>query len=224
MKHLYLFVFLICSFQLKSQIFGNTNAPDIGGYVANQIVWFKIVTGPDDSGFFTHYGLYDHPTHLSTCEVRFSIYDQHPTFTNRPFNKLVEDFLASPINGVWNEVPVDPQIEIEPNTIYWIGLRFNCSYGSGRDAATVWANQPLRFYDSWSFFSLWPDPVGSSPSTFGNVNNVGLYLVGNNMTLPVELVEFDVNKKDGISKLEWTTSSEVNNEGWNIQRSENGFS
>jgi len=214
---------MVLTTKISAQVFGNTDVPDYGSYGANQMVWLKIVTGPDDSGYFTHYGIYDHPTLGNTCEIKFSIYSQHPTFVNRPSIKLVEDFLANPINGSWNEVPVDPQVEIEPNTTYWIGLRFNCSYGSGRLAGTTWAEQPLRYYDSYSFFSPWPDPVSSSPSTFGAVNNVGLYLIGNNMTLPVDLLSFDIDKEKEQVKLNWKVASEINNDGWNIQRSTNGF-
>lgn len=222
MKYFLCPLLLLFSFHASSQIFGNTSVPDYGGYGADQIVWIKIVTGPEDSGFFTHYGIYDHPTTGGTCEIKFAIYDDHATFMDRPQNMLVDDFLASPINGQWNEKLVDPQVAIEPSTTYWIGLRFNCNYGSGRLAGTTWAEQPLKYYGSWSFFSGWPDPA-SNPSTQFNLNNVGLYLVGNDMTLPVELSSFVIEKERGHPRLEWISASEINNDGWNIQRSTNGF-
>ena len=205
-----------------AQIYGNTDATDYGGFGANQMTWFKIITGPTDSGSFTHYGLYDHPTTGNTCEVKFSVYSDHPTW-DRPQNLLAQDYLPSPNNGVWNEHPVEPLVTITPNTTYWIGLRFNCDYGSGRKGGTIWANQPLRYYDSYGFFSPWPNPVSSSPSSFGNVNNVGLYLVGNNQTLPVELLSFEATAVDKSAALIWEVASELNNAGWNVQRSSNGF-
>jgi len=223
MKYLLYLILLSSSFKASSQVYGNTNVPDYGSYGSEQIVWLKIVTGPDDSGFFTHYGIYDHPTQGNTCEIKFAIYDEHATVPNRPQNLLVDDFLANPVNGQWNEHPVGPQVAIEPNTIYWIGLRFWCNYGSGRDAATQWAESPLRFYESWSFTSSWPDPV-SGTSASGYVNNVGLYLIGNDMTLPVELTSFEIKNVKEKPMLEWVSVSEINNEGWNVQRSENGFS
>lgn len=223
MKNLLLFILLIFSNNSFAQIYGNTQAPDYGSYGANQIVWLKIVTGPSDTGFFTHYGIYDHPTQGSNCDIKFAVYSQHPTFINRPSALLTSDYLATPVNGVWNEHAMTSPVPISPSTTYWIGLRFSCDYGSGRVAGTTWANQPLRFYGSWSFFSSWPDPVGSSPSTFGSVNNVSLYLVGNNMTLPVEMLDFSVEKRKEQAQLRWTVETELNNEGWNIQRSSNGF-
>ncbi len=223
MKHIFLFIFLLIGIKSSAQVYGNAVVPDVGYYNANQIVWLKVITGPTDSGFFTHYGVYDHPTLGGTCELKLSIYSQHATFANRPAELLADDFLAAPVNGVWNEHPVGPQVAIEPNTTYWIGLRANCQYGTGREAGVIWANQPLRYYDSWSFFSSWPDPVGSSPSSWFSVQNVGLYLIGNNMTLPVELISFDAENKNDNVVLDWKVASEINNEGWNVQRSENGF-
>lgn len=222
MKNFLLFILILFSSEMTAQIFGNTVHDSNASYGQNQIVWFKIVTGPDDSGFFTHYGIYDHPTHLGTCEIKFAIYDEHATVPNRPQDMLVDDFLASPVNGVWNEHPVGPQLAIEPNTIYWIGLRFNCNYGTGREIGVQWAEPPLRFFSSWSFFSGWPDPVGGT-SAQGSVNNVGLYLVGNDMTLPVDLVSFDVENRKEQVELKWKVATEINNDGWNVQRSTNGF-
>lgn len=213
---------LLNSTNIFSQIFGNTDAPDYGSYGQNQAVWLKIITGPTDSGVFTHYGIYDHPTTGGTCAIKFSIYDDHPT-SDRPNNILVDDYLESPTNGVWNEHPVGPNLTISPNTTYWIGLRFNCNYGSGRVAGENWANQPLKYYDSWSFLSNWPDPV-NNPSTYGSVNNVSLYLVGNNQTLPAEILSFNVDKDNVGTKIKWEVSSEINNAGWTIQRSDNGYS
>ncbi len=208
---------------MTAQIFGNTTHTGYGSYGQNQIVWIKIETGAGDSGFFTHYGIYDHPTLGGTCDIKFSIYSDHATI-DRPDDKLVDDYLASPINGVWNEHPVGPQLAIEPNTTYWIGLRFNCNYGSGREVGVQWAYPPLKYYYTWSFYSSWPDPFNpSTGSTSGFLNNVALYLVGNDMTLPVDLVSFDVEKRKEQVELKWKVISEINNDGWNVQRSTNGF-
>lgn len=223
MKNIFLLILILFSSEMTAQIFGNTVHDSNGGYQGSHILWIKIITGPDDSGFFTHYGIYDHPTYSSTCAIKFSIYSDHATL-DRPENKLVDDYLASPINGVWNEHPVDPQVAIEPNTTYWIGLRFPCTYGSGREIGVNWANQPLKYYDSWSFNSNWPDPAsGGSMNTWGSLQNVALYLVGNNMTLPVDLISFELNKRKDKVELTWKVANEINNDGWNVQRSENGF-
>jgi len=221
----FLFIFSFClisHFQVKSQIFGNTINTGLGIYGANQVVWLKVITGASDSGSFTHFGIYNHPTGADDCDFKFAIYSDHPT-NDTPNDLLVQEYLPTSVNGIWNEFPIDPTLALEPNTTYWIGLRFNCDYGSGREVGVQWADQPLKFKDSWSFFSSWPDPAGSV-STFGSVNNVALYLVGNNQTLPIDLTSFEVRQNKKEVNLEWNTSSEINNDGWNIQKSENGFS
>ncbi len=50
--------------------------------------------------------------------------------------------------------------------------------------------------------------------------------LGNSHTdapLPIELVSFDVQEKEGNSLLKWQTASELNNDYFEIQRSENGI-
>jgi len=214
-------LFSLLTIEVQSQIFGNTEVPDYGSYGGNKIVWIKIVAGPNDSGFFTHYGLYDHPTQGQDCNVRFALYNDNSN--DRPGNILAQGILTDPTNGDWNELVIDPLVPIAPNTPYWIGLRFNCNYGSGRKAGTIWAEQPLRFKESWSYFSAWPNPAGSV-STQGNLNNVGLYLLGNELILPVEMLSFKIENIDNQAHLDWSVASEIDNEGWNIQRSTNGFS
>ncbi len=226
MKRFTPFIFItlfLITFQQRgtSQIFGNTVQTGYGSYGANKIVWLKVITGSDDSGSFTDWGIYNHPTLGDDCDLKFAIYSDHPT-NDRPDDLLVQEYEPTTVNGEWNEFSIDPTLTIDANTTYWIGLRFSCNFGSGREVGVQWADQPLRFKDSWSFFSSWPDPAGSV-STFGAVNNVALYLVGNNETLPVEMLAFDVNKKDRKAILNWSTATEVNNTGWNIQKSDNGY-
>ncbi|MCB0517744.1 MAG: T9SS type A sorting domain-containing protein [Lewinellaceae bacterium] len=63
----------------------------------------------------------------------------------------------------------------------------------------------------------------------GNVNGVSLTYPGGNMVrvtatslLPVELVRFTGKEVDGKALLEWETASELNNEGFNVERSRDG--
>lgn len=48
------------------------------------------------------------------------------------------------------------------------------------------------------------------------------YFGTNNISFPVELSEFKVNCKNAVSTLSWTTLSEINNKGFEIERSEDG--
>lgn len=215
-----LFIFSF-NYQANAQIFGNTVHDGYGSYGNNQIVWIKFVTGASDGGSFTDFGVYDHPTSGSTCAMKFALYS-HDAATDKPANLLVQEYIASPTNGQWNEFPIDPTEPITASTTYWIGLRFTCSYGSAREVGVNWAEPPLRYKASWSFNSAWPDPPGTV-STQSNLNNVALYVVGNNETLPVEMLSFDVDQEDRKAILNWATATEINNSGWNIQRSDNGF-
>jgi len=221
--HVTFIILFVVSIQHQgtSQIFGNTVQTGYGGYGANQIVWIKFITGASDSGSFTDFGIYNHPTSGQDCDMKFAIYSDHPT-NDRPDDLLVQEYIPTTVNGEWNEFSIDPTLTIDASTTYWIGLRFDCNFGSGREVGVNWPEPPLRFKDSWSFFSAWPDPAGSV-STQGFLNNVGLYVVGNNETLPVEMLSFDVDKKDQKAILKWSTATEINNAGWNIQKSDNGF-
>ncbi|MEM9887210.1 MAG: T9SS type A sorting domain-containing protein [Bacteroidota bacterium] len=53
-------------------------------------------------------------------------------------------------------------------------------------------------------------------------NPVTSIAVGNCATLPVELTSFKGKVVDGRAKLSWETATEINNEGFEVQRSENG--
>ncbi len=71
--------------------------------------------------------------------------------------------------------------------------------GTGNIAGTITSNS----FTSFSIFSLGNNNSGSNP-------------------LPVELLSFDATLEDGQVLLEWKTASEINNDFFEIQRSENG--
>jgi len=48
-------------------------------------------------------------------------------------------------------------------------------------------------------------------------------VVGNNQSLPVELLSFDAKNVANSALLNWQVASEINNAGWDVQRSINGF-
>lgn len=216
--------FLLSSNKSTAQIYGNTFQDEVSYYGPNLIVWIKFTTGASDSGVFTDFGLYDHPTLGGDCDFKFALYSDHAT-ADRPDELLVSEYIASPTNGQFNQYDINPTLAIDASTSYWIGLRFNnCTYGSGRELGVSWAEPPLKFYSSWSFFTAWPDPVNSSSlSTQGFLNNVALYVIGNNAVVPVEMLSFEVSREEKTAILSWATATEINNAGWNIQESHNGF-
>lgn len=55
-----------------------------------------------------------------------------------------------------------------------------------------------------------------------STNNVGAVIVGAN-TLPIELLSFTGQKFDKVTKLEWITSTEINNDRFTVERSIDGI-
>ncbi len=66
-----------------------------------------------------------------------------------------------------------------------------------------------------------PKNTGISNSQMMYIDNL---VSSNTGTLPVNLVSFDVSKEQGGNLLTWTTASEINNDHFEIQYSEDGIS
>src|SRR3989339_1581283 len=70
-----------------------------------------------------------------------------------------------------------------------------------------------------------PLPGQSNTATSVTVPNVTSFspwiLYGNNSPLPVELLNFEVKKINNYANLFWTTASEINNSGFEIEKSTN---
>lgn len=65
---------------------------------------------------------------------------------------------------------------------------------------------------------------GFTAST-GGLNNVQTgCLAPEFMSLPITLVNFDVNCTEGMVQLDWTTASEINNDYFTVERSDDGIS
>ncbi|MFN7313265.1 MAG: T9SS type A sorting domain-containing protein [Bacteroidota bacterium] len=78
----------------------------------------------------------------------------------------------------------------------------------------------------WSNISGAPSAaLGSGPFTFGiSTTNTGIFGVGDvNSPLPVRLISFDASLKRGITKLTWTTASEINNSHFVVERGIDGY-
>jgi subtilisin-like proprotein convertase family protein len=54
----------------------------------------------------------------------------------------------------------------------------------------------------------------------GQLNNWGIQVCANNLSLPVELLRFDARPKANDIELSWVTSIEINNDGFELQRRE----
>ena len=62
--------------------------------------------------------------------------------------------------------------------------------------------------------------IRQSSTTFnGNIDGIRVATSWDNAPLPVELTDFNATWSQGVVKLDWTTATEVNNYGFNIERS-----
>ena len=220
MKQFYilLMVLLYAPFNADAQIFGNSLYDSDLNYQGNYIVAFKIETGPGDSGTFTHIGL-NNSASAGDCQIKVGLYD-HNAASNKPGNLLASEYIPSPTPDNFNEHPLDPAPALLPSTVYWIAVRTNCSYGSSLVVDVNWEMLPVH-YKSRTFGSTWPSPYTGTTSYAGQM--AALYAVGNGQVLPVELLDFNVRMRNDQPLLEWVATNEVNNDGWFIQRSTNGF-
>ena len=203
----------------SAQIYGNTIEEDQPwNLTRNYIVWWRIETGPNDSGSFTHLGAFAIPTNGAT-EVKAAIYDNNPTLT-RPAN-LLADVIYTPINGQYNTIELTTPVALSPSTTYWIAFRGNLNYATGGTESGNPYPYPYQ-YMSRNYSQSWPTVTTSLQQ--GNINRqLALYAIANNVALPVELLSFDVSKQGQKVLLEWETATEVNNHGWNIQKTKNGY-
>lgn len=85
--------------------------------------------------------------------------------------------------------------------LYWMqsipGLNNQIPYGT--NTITNW----------WEFVADWDQSIN---------NGLGLY----GFFLPLELLKFEAVKRDNTVILEWATANEINNKGFEVQRSSNG--
>lgn len=136
-------------------------------------------------------------------------------------NAIINGNNVAPYNGVW----------------YLL-------YSYNNNVVGPWAPAPtyptsgfigIRQSNNYGFIQL---TVNSGPTTgshqdpnisileAGLANGPGAINAGtcSSLLLPVELVSFSLNGDDGIVQLSWQTASEINNTGFEIQRSEDGES
>jgi hypothetical protein len=99
-------------------------------------------------------------------------------------------------------------------TIYWTSTRWEISYNADvlyfSDASTA-LNPPNFTVGNWQ-----NQPPNMPPL-------LGLSGTGTTSVLPVELIRFNVSARGGKNQLTWETASESNNQGFEIERSQDGI-
>lgn len=215
--HTLAFIITFC-LGLQAQQYGETQVNNDRTFGQGFITWWRILTGPSDSGNFTHLGIFIDEFNNAT-QARMALYDHDPADVEP--NNLLGSVVINLTNDAYNEVSLSTPVTLAPNTWYWIGVRGNQNMRSGAFTPQNWPYTAK--YISSSYNASWPDPAPAAQSSIFNPNNHTVYVVGNAQTLPIKLEAFIATKVDETAVLKWATLSEINNEGWNIQRSTNGF-
>jgi len=217
MRNLLFIILITHIFQtnIDAQIYGNTIENGEQNLNENYVTWWQIQTGASDSGYFTHLGIFV-GQNSNANNIKMAIYDDD---SGKPKNLLGDEVIPSPINDEYNEIALSPTISLSANTYYWIGIRIFPSGKVGENVNNSWSPSHKYFYIAHS--EPWPDPA--NPNNAYGSPKIAIYACANDHTIPIELLSFNAKENQGISYLNWTTSTETNNSGWNIQRSNNGF-
>ncbi len=217
LQYTFILLFAFCfQYQGIAQHFGYTTWDNHGSFQSNYITWWKIETGASDSGNFTHVGFYQNSTSANGNLVRMGIYEDNGS--NSPSNKLVEVPSFTITLDSYNQIELDTPIAFDPSTVYWVAFHCNTQTGFGQLNS---GSTPIK-YKSVNFGATWPNPAGSVSGYTEEGGNI--FVIGNgSIVLPVELLLFKLDRKNDLPNLKWSTATEINNKGWNIQRSQNGF-
>lgn len=101
-------------------------------------------------------------------------------------------------------------------SVFWSGSQWQINVGGGTIAYINSTNSPTPPASGWqalsSQFPLGTCGAGDPPPTLSG-----------NVTLPVELISFRATQLKDVIDLSWKTASETNNDGFEIQRSEDGI-
>jgi len=173
--------------------------------------------------------------------VRFDAGVTPPTYSSTT-NAFTVLFLSQndPSTGV---IPVS--IQVNANDVIGVlgqvgtGTTANTSYGNGNPFTTTIDGQNVSLNRLGMQFplttnapqSLWQEPTST---TIGRIEltyetgcesaRTGVIARTDDCAVPVTLLSFKGERQGSFNKLEWTTSSEVNNSGFELQRSADGQS
>ncbi|HSD62336.1 MAG TPA: T9SS type A sorting domain-containing protein [Ignavibacteriaceae bacterium] len=114
--------------------------------------------------------------------------------------------------------------------IYWVSVQCNMDYGVGGEWG--WTEQTQSGSES-----AWENPGGGFATACTNwgyrVTNCAIgaapyydfsfRLNGTSSIIPVELTSFNASVNEGVVELTWTTATEKNNKGFDVERGINGI-
>ncbi|MEO1257372.1 MAG: T9SS type A sorting domain-containing protein [Bacteroidota bacterium] len=194
----------------------------------------NTVTGFDASKYVvtSGAGMYKHYIHFNTIEtlpVGHSTSGYNP-LTIRPTNTFSE-FSVNVSNGLNNSTGpdyVDIEWDITPTNSPTADLTFQWNSPGDETGAFDPNNCAVGHWNGASWDIVSPNAAASCGSgvcsrTATGVSSFSPFGVGEANSLPVELIDFQAKVQEGRTVLlDWRTATELNNEGFEIERSING--
>jgi hypothetical protein len=139
------------------------------------------------------------------------------------FNALIKNggnSTDATYGGVWTVTP-DAGTATYSMSLY--GMNYS-TWGAGRHTIVKRANSAgaWALAGSYSSGSGTPSPITGTRTGFSGFSQFALARSGTPVVLPIELLEFSVTCENNNAILKWTTASEVNNDLFTVEKSEDG--
>lgn len=139
------------------------------------------------------------------------------------FNALIKNggnSTDATYGGVWTVTP-DAGTATYSMSLY--GTNYS-TWGAGRHTIVKRANSAgaWALSGSYSSGSGTPSPITATRTGFSGFSQFALARSGIPVVLPIELIEFSVDCENNNALLKWVTASEVNNDVFTIEKSEDG--
>lgn len=103
----------------------------------------------------------------------------------------------------------------------WASSPSSQVYGGASNLwGTTWDSDAINSADFGIAVSFKKSGGASAITTY--IDDISIKVTYSSMTLPVKLTSFTARQKDNKIQLEWTTASEINNDYFTVERTENG--
>ena len=203
------------------------------GYPEGRRIWLNVIAYDAENTNIFESGAYDNSTGELNHDVPVKIYeiepgdDTGPTFHFVLNHKIYKDNRIPPrgfINANFEAIqspPVgytyadgqysdDTQYLLPPSTSYFtVNLYYQTT---SKDYVEFLRDEEDTEGIGLEMFNLWNDNGKSAPVLMATINNA---------PVPVELISFTAEVINNYVKLEWRTATEINNYGFDIERSAN---
>lgn len=191
---------------------------DLNNGVTNGYAWYQVLGGRQD--YFTYFKRGREVTIeiSSTKLLSASLLPAFWNYNKRSFLSYIENCLYG-VRGVVTDTlgnPVTAKVSI-------VSHDFDSS-----EVITDWRNGNYHRMLYPGTYSVNFSADGFIPKTVSNViveqgNTVMLNIELSRTNIPVELTSFSIQNKENIVELRWTTATELNNHGFEVERRKNNI-